>query len=82
MFSIPDDLKVFYKGRQIASSGGFAYHRGAASFDWHPPANGTPADDVIEVVVTGGTAPPNLLTLLLHENPSETKWVYRVTCPE
>jgi hypothetical protein len=81
MYNIPDDLRVYYKGRQIAGTGGFAYHRGTVSFDWNPPRNAPSTDYVIDIVVTGGTAPVNPLLMLLNEKIGETKWIYRVNCP-
>ena len=49
LFVRPDDIKVFYRGHQIAGTGGPRSGRGGFGFDWKPVAG----DYSVDVVVTG-----------------------------
>ncbi|TAJ86743.1 hypothetical protein [Reyranella sp.] len=49
LFVRPDDIKVMYRGRQIASTGGPRSGRGGFGFDWKPVAG----DYSVDVIVTG-----------------------------
>lgn len=49
LFVRPDDIRVFYRGQQLAGTGGPRSGRGGFGFDWNPVAG----DYSVEVVVTG-----------------------------
>ncbi len=49
LFARPDDIKVIYRGQQIAGTGGPRSGRGGFGFDWRP-VNG---DYSVDVIVTG-----------------------------
>ncbi|MBL0899890.1 MAG: hypothetical protein IBJ17_14480, partial [Reyranella sp.] len=49
LFVRPDDIKVFYRGQQLAGTGGPRSGRGGFGFDWNPVAG----DYSVDVVVTG-----------------------------
>ena len=49
MFTIPDRLEVYYRGRLIASTPGAVARLGGVSFDWKP----TRGDYSVSVVVVG-----------------------------
>jgi hypothetical protein len=49
LFVRPDDIKVIYRGQQIAGTGGPRSGRGGFGFDWKPVAG----DYSVDVIVTG-----------------------------
>lgn len=49
LFVAPDDIRVMYRGRQIAGTGGPRSGRGGFGFDWNPIAG----DYSVDVIVTG-----------------------------
>jgi hypothetical protein len=49
LFVAPDDIRVMYRGRQIAGTGGPRSGRGGFGFDWNPVAG----DYSVDVIVTG-----------------------------
>ena len=49
LFQRPDDIKVIYRGQQIAGTGGPRSGRGGFGFDWNPVAG----DYSVDVIVTG-----------------------------
>ncbi|HQS15326.1 MAG: hypothetical protein B7Y08_22280 [Rhodospirillales bacterium 24-66-33] len=49
LFQRPDDIKVIYRGQQIAGTGGPRGGRGGFGFDWNPVAG----DYSVDVIVTG-----------------------------
>ena len=49
LFVRPDDIKVFYRGQQLAGTGGPRSGRGGFGFDWNPVAG----DYSVDVIVTG-----------------------------
>ncbi len=49
LFVRPDDIKVIYRGQQIAGTGGPRSGRGGFGFDWRPVAG----DYSVDVIVTG-----------------------------
>ena len=49
LFVRPDDIKVFYRGQNIAGTGGPRSGRGGFGFDWNPVAG----DYSVDVIVTG-----------------------------
>lgn len=49
LFQRPDDIKVIYRGQNIASTGGPRSGRGGFGFDWNPVAG----DYSVDVIVTG-----------------------------
>lgn len=49
LFVRPDDIKVMYRGQQIASTGGPRSGRGGFGFDWKPVGG----DYSVDVIVTG-----------------------------
>jgi hypothetical protein len=49
LFVRPDDIKVMYRGQQLAGTGGPRSGRGGFGFDWKPVAG----DYSVEVIVTG-----------------------------
>ncbi len=49
LFNAPDDIKVIYRGRQIAGTGGPRSGHGGFGFNWNPVAG----DYSVDVIVTG-----------------------------
>jgi len=49
LFVRPDDIKVIYRGQQLAGTGGPRGGRGGFGFDWNPVAG----DYSVDVIVTG-----------------------------
>ncbi len=49
LFQAPDDIRVMYRGRQVAGTGGPRSGRGGFGFDWNPVAG----DYSVDVIVTG-----------------------------
>lgn len=49
LFQRPDDIKVIYRGRNLAGTGGPRSGRGGFGFDWNPVAG----DYSVDVIVTG-----------------------------
>ena len=49
LFQRPDDIKVIYRGQQLAGTGGPRSGRGGFGFDWNPVAG----DYSVDVIVTG-----------------------------
>ncbi|NQW50206.1 MAG: hypothetical protein HQ465_03090 [Rhodospirillales bacterium] len=49
LFVRPDDIKVMYRGQQLAGTGGPRGGRGGFGFDWNPVAG----DYSVDVIVTG-----------------------------
>lgn len=49
LFQRPDDIKVFYRGQQLAGTGGPRSGRGGFGFDWNPVGG----DYSVDVIVTG-----------------------------
>ncbi len=49
LFARPDDIKVIYRGQNIAGTGGPRSGRGGFGFDWNPVAG----DYSVDVIVTG-----------------------------
>ncbi len=49
LFNAPDDIKVIYRGRQIAGTGGPRSGPGGFGFNWNPVAG----DYSVDVIVTG-----------------------------
>ncbi len=49
LFQRPDDIKVIYRGQNIAGTGGPRSGRGGFGFDWNPVAG----DYSVDVIVTG-----------------------------
>lgn len=63
----PDEIRVRYRGRTVAETGGRVSGPGFIEFNWNPPQGSSPEEQVVEVEVVG---------------PGQgTVWGYNLGCP-